>query len=89
MPAWLEPLRVEQNEIANIHGALQELEKWVPTAGLAMMQVFFPTSLQYQDNNIRNNVHNKFWKRAYHTRRIRRQAELKRRQHVSSGQAEV
>src|ERR1700710_2466231 len=37
VPAWLEPLSVEQNEIANVHGALQELEKWVPTAGLAML----------------------------------------------------
>ena len=80
VPAWLEPLSVEQNEIANIHGALQELEKWVPTAGLAMMQIFFPTSLRYREGRIRNNVHKKFWKKAYHTNRMRRQAEFKRRE---------
>lgn len=89
VPAWLEPLSAEKIEIANIHGALQELEKWVPTAGLAMLQVFFPTSLRYEDSHIKNNIYKKFWKRAYHTRQIRRQAELKRRQRVFSGRAAV
>jgi hypothetical protein len=102
VPAWLKPLRAKQNNIANIHGALQELEKWVPTAGLAMMQTFFPESLRYREDRVRNNLHKKFWKRAYHTKYIRRQAEFKRRQvelqskrgnisgkDVSLGQAEV
>jgi hypothetical protein len=102
VPAWLKPLRAEQNDIANIHGALQELKKWVPTAGLAMMQTFYPASLRYREDRVRNNVHKKFWKRAYHTKYIRRQAEFKRRQvelqskrgnisgkDVSLGQAEV
>jgi hypothetical protein len=80
VPAWLEPLRVEQDGIANTHGALKELEKWVPTAGLAMIQTFFPTNLRYKDSNIRDNVHKKFWKRAYHTKRVRRRAEQKRRE---------
>lgn len=78
-PAWLVPLKAEQNQIVRVHGALKELEKWVPGAGLAMIQTFFPTSLRYEDDRVRDNVNKKFWKRAYHTRRIRRQAELKRR----------
>ncbi|KAJ2995312.1 hypothetical protein NUW58_g1309 [Xylaria curta] len=61
-----------------VHGALMELEKWVPTAGLSMLQIFFPAGLQYHDEAIRDNVHKKFWKRAYHTRSIRRKAGQKR-----------
>ncbi|KAK6609212.1 hypothetical protein H4I96_03143 [Botrytis cinerea] len=80
VPDWLEPIKFEKNNIANVHGALQELEKWVPTAGLAMVQIFFPASLQYEDDHIRNNVHKKFWKRAYHTKDVRKKAEHKRRE---------
>ena len=88
VPAWLEPLRSGQNEIANTHGAFKELEKWVPTAGLAMIQIFFPTSLRYKDENIKDNVHKKFWKRAYHTKSIRRRAECKRREVERHSKAE-
>ncbi|KAF7503288.1 hypothetical protein GJ744_004010 [Endocarpon pusillum] len=84
VPAWLVPLRDEPNEIANTHGALKELEKWVPTAGLAMVQVFFPTSLRYDDSTVRDNIDKKFWKRAYHTQGIRKRAEHERRK-VESG----
>jgi hypothetical protein len=80
VPAWLEPLKAEQKQIANIHGALIELEKWVPTAGLAMMQTFFPTNLRYMKHCVRDNVHKKFWKRAYCTKSIRSQGERKRRE---------
>ncbi|KAM0198526.1 hypothetical protein ACHAPI_004053 [Fusarium lateritium] len=62
-----------------VHGALVELEKWVPNAGLSMVQVFFPGGLQYHDEAIRDNVHKKFWKKAYLTRKIRAKAEEKRR----------
>ncbi|RMJ14405.1 hypothetical protein CDV36_005925 [Fusarium kuroshium] len=62
-----------------VHGALMELEKWVPTAGLSMLQIFFPVGLQYHDESIRDNVHKKFWKRAYHTKSVRRRADQKRR----------
>jgi len=80
-PTWLEPLRANKlNEIANTQGALQELEKWVPTAGLAMMQIFFPSSLRYEEDHIRYNVQKKFWKRAYYTKDQRREAEDKRRE---------
>lgn len=80
VPAWLEPLKTARNKIANTHGALKELEKWVPTAGLAMIQVFFPSSPHFRADRIRDNVHKKFWKRAYYTKSIRRRAEQKRRQ---------
>ena len=62
-----------------VQGALMELEKWVPTAGLAMVQIFFPVGLKYNDESIRDNVPKKFWQRAYHTRLIRQMAEEKRR----------
>ncbi|PKS05457.1 hypothetical protein jhhlp_008833 [Lomentospora prolificans] len=61
-----------------VHGALIELEKWMPTAGLAMVQIFFPSGLIYNDERIRDNVHKKFWKRAYATQTIRKMAEEKR-----------
>ena len=35
-------------QIENVVGALKELEKWVPTAGLAMLQVFFPRGFPIQ-----------------------------------------
>ncbi|KAJ4007944.1 hypothetical protein NW766_009756 [Fusarium irregulare] len=62
-----------------VHGALMELEKWVPNTGLSMVQIFFPTGLQYHDEAIRDNMHKKFWKRAYNTRKLRAKAEEKRR----------
>lgn len=80
-PAWLEPKPV-QNQIiyaTGVHGALMELEKWVPTAGIANVQIFFPSGLSYMDERIRDNIHKKFWKRAYHTARIRKRVEQQRR----------
>ncbi|KAL7619824.1 hypothetical protein AAE478_010369 [Parahypoxylon ruwenzoriense] len=71
-----------RNEIiyaVGVHGALIELEKWVPTAGLAMSQIFFPAGLKYNNEAIRDNVHKKFWQRAYHTKSVRKRAEEKRR----------
>ncbi|KAI0122179.1 hypothetical protein F4814DRAFT_201524 [Daldinia grandis] len=62
-----------------VHGALIELEKWVPTAGLAVAQVFFPAGLQYSDEAVRDNKHKRFWQRAYHTKSVRERAEVKRR----------
>lgn len=62
-----------------VHGALMELEKWVPTAGLAMVQVFFAEGLRYNEEGMRNNAHKAFWQRAYHTKFIRQSAEEKRR----------
>jgi hypothetical protein len=79
VPDWLEPTS-NANEILRVQGALKELEKWVPSAGLALLHVFFPGSLTYADENVRDNVNKKFWKRASHTKAIRRQAEHGRRE---------
>jgi hypothetical protein len=72
---------------AGVHGALMELEKWVPTAGLAMVQIFFPAGLKYSDESVRDNVHKKFWRRAYYTSEVRARAEKKRR--AMDGRARV
>lgn len=58
-PAWLAPASSAGN-IANVHGALIELEKWVPGAGLAMLQIFIPAKLQYEDDNVKYNMHKRF-----------------------------
>lgn len=62
-----------------VHGALMELEKRVPTAGLAMVQLFFPGGLKYNDAAIREDGHKKFWKTAYDTKSIRKKADEKSR----------
>ncbi|KAL6918246.1 hypothetical protein FSST1_009741 [Fusarium sambucinum] len=65
---------------SGVQGALVELEKWVPKAGLSMLPIFFPGGgLQFHDDDIQGNKFKKFWKRAYHTRTIRTKAEEKRR----------
>lgn len=70
--------------VGGVHGALIELEKWVPTAGLAMLDVFFPRGLGYSDDVVRDNVHKRFWRQAYHTKTSRRKAETRRRQRFQS-----
>ena len=70
---WRTPPDVVHKDIvyaSGVHGALMELEKWVPSAGLAMIQMFFPQGLSYNDAAIRDNVHNSFWRIAYHTQKI-------------------
>ncbi|KAI1090544.1 hypothetical protein F5B19DRAFT_504004 [Rostrohypoxylon terebratum] len=62
-----------------VHGALMELEKWVPTAGLAMVQIFFPGGLRYNEAAIRESGHKKFWSTAYATKSIRKVSDEKRR----------
>lgn len=47
--------------------------------GLSMLQVFLPAGLKYNDESIRDNVHKKFWRRAYHTKSVRKRAEQRRR----------
>jgi len=70
---------------SGVHGALIELEKWVPIAGLALVQEFFPSGLSYNDARIRDNVHKKFRGRAYATQKIRKKAEEKRRAEEERG----
>lgn len=67
-----------------VHGALIELEKWVPAAGLAMLEVFFPQGLGYSDEAVRDNVHKRFWRQAYHTKDWRQKAETWRRHQFSA-----
>ena len=98
-PQWLEarkPTPAEGNRkdepiiyAAGVHGALMELEKWVPTAGLAMVQIFFPSGLKYNDESIRDNIHKKFWQRAYHTKSLRKRAEVKRRTEEREGKQKI
>lgn len=86
VPEWLEPIKPNQDDgviyAVDVHGALMELEKWVPTAGLAMVHTFFPGGLKYRDEQIRDNV----WKRAYHTSCVRKVAEEKRRREERDSQ---
>lgn len=56
-----------------------ELEKWVPTAGLAMVQIFFPQGLSYNNAAIRTDGQKIFWKKAYGMQILRRDAERQRR----------
>ncbi|KAF1845530.1 uncharacterized protein K460DRAFT_376942 [Cucurbitaria berberidis CBS 394.84] len=44
VPPWLEPAKTN-NDVFRVQGGRKELEKWVPTAGLALLHVFFPGSL--------------------------------------------
>jgi hypothetical protein len=89
-PLWREPAGVARNctvtpgvagevHAVGVHGALIELEKWVPTAGLAMVQVFFPGGLSYNDASIREKQHKDFWKAAYETATSRKKAAEKQR----------
>ena len=65
VPIWLEPLKMDQVPgPAGTHGALQELEKWLPGAGLALLPTFFPGSLGYRDEDVKEKRNKKFWKRA-------------------------
>ena len=84
IPNWLEPV-TRPGGVIRVHGALQELEKWVPGAGLAMIQVFFPSSFQYDDSRVRDNVNKKFWTRASITRAIRRKTEQARQKRLPAG----
>ena len=86
VPQWLEPA-AHEGAVIRIHGALKELEKWVPGAGLAMVQVFFPTSFGYDDSRVRDNINKKFWRRASRTRPSRRRAEQARREAKLAEQA--
>ena len=88
-PVWLQTIKPENGAAvtysAGVHGALIELEKWVPTAGLAMVQVFFPLGLVYNDSAIRDKAHKTFWKKAYSTGAVRKEAERQRRSEEQKG----
>lgn len=54
-----------------VYGALIELEKWVPGAGLAMSMAYLPRGLAYEDDSVRDNGHKWSWSRASRTRKTR------------------
>ncbi|KXJ87502.1 hypothetical protein Micbo1qcDRAFT_215920 [Microdochium bolleyi] len=94
VPPWLEALKpgLPNEDIiyaVGVHGALMELEKWVPTAGVAMQQIFFPGGFEYKEASIRDNAHRKFWKQAHHTIAVRKLAENRRRAGEALGNADV
>ncbi|KAG8427873.1 hypothetical protein J3459_006281 [Metarhizium acridum] len=60
---WLAPL--QKDEIAKVMGALIELEKDIPRAGLALLMAFFPGGLRYSREHMKYKQHRKFWKRAF------------------------
>lgn len=62
---WLTPL--PEDEIVNVMGALMELEKDVPEAGLALLKAFFPGGLRYKGERIKYKLQRKFWKKAFRT----------------------
>lgn len=57
-PEWLQP--TEDDMVVRTQGDLKELEEWVPSAGLAMLKVFFPRSLDYANETVRDNVYKRF-----------------------------
>lgn len=86
VPEWLEAIKPVESGLVyanGVQGALIELEKWVPTAGLSMIPIFFPGGLSYNDEAIRYNMQRKFWKRAFATRSTRQEAEKHRRKENS------
>jgi hypothetical protein len=60
---WREALNTENT--AGVAGAIQELEKVIPKAGVALMLEFFPAIMRYESDHYRTNSEKKFWKKAF------------------------
>ncbi|KAL7894296.1 hypothetical protein HDV63DRAFT_160296 [Trichoderma sp. SZMC 28014] len=60
---WRQPL--DSEEIPGVRGAIRELEKAFPKAGVALMQEFFPALVKYEPERYRTNAEKKFWKKAF------------------------
>ncbi|PNP43591.1 hypothetical protein TGAMA5MH_04563 [Trichoderma gamsii] len=60
---WRQPLDYE--ETSGVRGAIRELEKAFPKAGVALMQEFFPALVKYEPERYRTNAEKKFWKKAF------------------------
>lgn len=73
--SWLKPQDPSNGTVAGLQGALQELERHVPTAGLAMLRMFFAGEIHYHVESVHGNIHKKFWKRAAHTQEERNRFE--------------
>ena len=51
--------------VPGVRGAIRELEKTFPKAGVALMQEFFPALDKYEPERYRTNAEKKFWKKAF------------------------
>lgn len=60
---WLQAL--DHDAIPGVRGAIRELEKAFPKAGVALMQEFFPSLIKYEPERYRTNAEKKFWKKAF------------------------
>ena len=60
---WRQALKYDQ--VSGVRGAIRELEKTFPMAGVALMQEFFPALNKYEPARYRTNAEKKFWKRAF------------------------
>ncbi|GLB07758.1 hypothetical protein AtubIFM57258_003123 [Aspergillus tubingensis] len=53
---------VAEDGVRDVMGALMELEKLIPNAGVALLPVFFPGSVEYDQGPLHSNREKKFWK---------------------------
>jgi hypothetical protein len=60
---WQQALDYEATP--GVRGAIRELEKTFPKAGVALMQEFFPALVKYEPARYRTNGEKKFWKKAF------------------------
>lgn len=60
---WRQALDYEATP--GVRGAIQELEKVFPKAGVALMQEFFPALTKDEPERYRTNAEKKFWKKAF------------------------
>ncbi|OOF92524.1 hypothetical protein ASPCADRAFT_55192 [Aspergillus carbonarius ITEM 5010] len=61
--------------ITDVMDALMELERWIPKAGVALLPVFFPGSMHYEEGILHFNREKKFWKYATAGLRERREGK--------------
>lgn len=71
---------VAEDGVRDVMGALMELEKLFPNAGVALLPVFFPGSVGYESGLLNSNREKKFWKCATARRGRRNQSKLSHRQ---------
>ncbi|PWY93143.1 hypothetical protein BO94DRAFT_564269 [Aspergillus sclerotioniger CBS 115572] len=66
--------KVMEDGVRDVMDALMELERWISKAGVALLPVFFPGSVDYEEGLLNSNREKKFWKRATAQSMDRRQA---------------
>lgn len=60
---WRRPL--PHKMVPGVRGAIREVEKLFPKAGVALMQEYFPATARYEPERYRTNAEKKFWKKAF------------------------